>query len=112
MGHITKVFSKLLPSHITFKLSLLVSLVVTFAFTSLEIYKFLDQKSQLTLQINTEQYAQAKFIAKDIQDKINKRSLFISGLADTISPKTMQSEALLLIKLKIALSLQIFFHKD
>lgn len=104
-----KVFSKLIPSYITFKLSLLVSVLVIVAFTLLEVYKFLNAKSQITQQINTEQYAQAKFIAKDIQNKIDKQTLFISGLADVITPKIIQSETLLLKTLQNSLKLTNIF---
>jgi len=104
-----KVFSKLIPSYITFKLSLLVSVLVIVAFTLLEVYKFLNAKSQITQQINTEQYAQAQFIATDIQNKIDKQTLFISGLADVITPKIIQSETLLLKTLQNSLKLTNIF---
>ena len=104
-----KLLNNLTPSHISIKLSLLVSGFVIAAFTLLEFYKCLNAEAEVTQQINSEQYAQAKFIAKDIKDKIDKRIQFIGGLADIISTQTIQSETLLLSTLKDHLKLTNIF---
>jgi len=104
-----KLLIKLIPSHITIKLSLIVSMLVIVAFTTLEIYNFLNAKAEITQKINTEQYAQAKFIAKDIEDKIGKRAVFINGLADILSTQLTQPEALLTDTLKDYLQLTTVF---
>jgi diguanylate cyclase (GGDEF)-like protein len=104
-----KLLGKLIPSHITTKLSLLVSILVIVAFTTLESYNFLHSKSDITQKINTEQYAQAKFIAKDIKDKISDRVRFLSGLADIIASEKVQSEAFLLKTIKSHLNLTALF---
>ena len=107
--YMKKNLSKLIPSHITFKLSLLVSVLITVAFTLLEIYNFTNTKSKITQKINSEQYAQAKFIAKDIKEKIDKRVLFIDGLADIISSETVMSEKKSLETLKNHLKITDIF---
>lgn len=109
LSSMKKTLNKLIPSHISFKLSLLVSILVIVAFTVLEIYNFSHTKSEITQKINTEQYAQAKFIAKDIKGKIDKRTLFINGLADILSSQTVQSESVLLNTLKSHLLLTDIF---
>lgn len=103
------ILSRLIPSHITYKLSLFVSLVVLIAFSTLEIYNFLIIKSELTQQIHREQYNQAKFIAKDIKEKIDKRTQFIGGLADIIPLEIVQSKTLLLNTLKDHMKLTNIF---
>lgn len=104
-----KILVKLVPSHITLKLSVLVTVLIIFAFTVLEIYKFINAKEKITQDINTEQYSQAKFIAKDIKEKLQKRAQFVSGLADIISPEMMGSETRLLNELKNHLKLTNIF---
>lgn len=104
-----KVLNKISPSHITYKLSFFVSIVVILAFTLLEIYNFLNLKKELTQQIHSEQYAQAKFIAKDIQEKIDKRKQFVDVLADIIPSKISQSAGSLINTLKNHLKLTNYF---
>ena len=103
------IINNLIPSHINSKLSLLVSALVIIAFIPLETYNFLNTKVEITQKINIEQYTQAKFIAKDIKDKIERRVQFISGLTDLISPQTAQSKTLLLNTLKAHLKLTNIF---
>jgi len=104
-----KLLRKIIPSHITFKLSLIVSMLVIVCFTLLETYNFLHDKSEITKKINNEQYAQAKFIAKDIKDKMVDRVRFLNGLANIIELEKIQSEAVLLTTIKSHLNLTDLF---
>lgn len=63
------ILDKVRPSRISTKLSFYVSVFTIVAFTLLQIYNFLILKSEIKIQINKEQYTQAKYIAKDIQKK-------------------------------------------
>lgn len=103
------ILKKLTPSRIASKLSLIVSALFIVMFVPFEVYKFLNTKSEITHKINIEQYSQAKFIAKDIKEKIGKRIQFIDGLADIISPQIIQSENQLVATLKAYLKITNMF---
>lgn len=104
-----KIIDKIIPTSISSKLSIFVSVVVIVTFTFFESYNFIILKSEITEQIHTEQYTQAKFIAKDIQIKLAKRTKFLSALADIIPPNKMQSEDFLTDILKNHLNFTDFF---
>ena len=97
------------PSRISTKLSIYVSAFIVVAFTLLQIYNFLIIKSEIKNQINKEQYTKAKFIAKDIKNKIDKRTKFLIALADIIPPDQMQSEDFLTEKIKEHIAFTNFF---
>lgn len=97
------------PSHITVKLSLFVSVVVIVAFSILEVYNFLRLKSEITQRIHNEQFAQAKYIADDIRNKLEKRIQFIDVLADIIPPETIRDTNKLKTVLTEHFSLTNFF---
>lgn len=104
-----KIFDNISPSHITFKLSVFVSIVVIIAFTILEVYNFITLKSQITQKIHTEQYSQAQYYASDIKNKLEKRIQFIDVLAEIIPADTVRSKELLDKFLKEQFSLTNFF---
>lgn len=89
------ILDKVRPSRISTKLSFYVSVFTIVAFTLLQIYNFLILKSEIKIQINKEQYTQAKYIAKDIQKKIAMRTKFLVALADKIPPQKIQSEVVI-----------------
>ena len=103
------IIKKLIPSRIASKLSLLASILVIATFIPLETYNYLNTKSEITKKINIEQYSQAKFIAKDIKEKIGKRVQFIDGLAEIITPQLVQSEKQLEATLKAYLKITNMF---
>ena len=104
-----KFLDKIIPSGITAKLSLYISVFIVVAFTLLQTYNFLNLKSEIKNQINKEQYTQAKFIAKDIQNKIEERTVFLSALAENISTQKTQSEAFLIDTFKNHIGFTDFF---
>ena len=97
------------PSRISTKLSIYVSAFIVVIFTLLQIYNFLIIKSEIKNQINKEQYTAANFIAKDIKNKIDKRTKFLAALAALIPPERMQSEDFLTEKIKIYITFTDFF---
>ena len=97
------------PSRISTKLSIYVSAFIVVIFTLLQIYNFLIIKSEIKNQINKEQYTAANFIAKDIKNKIDKRTKFLAALAALIPPERMQSEEFLTEKIKMYITFTDFF---
>ncbi|WP_181817731.1 sensor domain-containing diguanylate cyclase [Psychromonas sp. B3M02] len=97
------------PSRISTKLSFYISVFIIVAFMPLQIYNFLILKSEITNQINKEQYTQAQFIAEDIQKKIKIRTKFLAALADKIPVQKMQSEDFIKELLKTNISFTDFF---
>lgn len=100
---------KIIPSRITTKLSLYISVFIVIAFTLLQTYNFLSLKSEIKNQINKEQYTQAKFIAKDIQHKIEERTQFLVALVENIPTQKTQSEAFLIDTFKRYMAFTDFF---
>lgn len=100
---------KIIPSRITTKLSLYISVFIVIAFTLLQTYNFLSLKSEIKNQINKEQYTQAKFIAKDIQHKIEERTQFLVALAENIPTQKIQSETFLIDTFKRYMAFTHFF---